>query len=123
MGENVLYKFIIWDLVGSGDGQIFKFDQFVHWFGFGVATIVFYQLLRPYLGARINWRALYPLIVLGGMGFGALNEVIEFAAVVFLGQTGVGGYWNTALDLVFNLVGAATAAGFIRLYYRPGFSK
>ena len=61
---------------------------------------------------------LYSLIVLGGMGIGALNEIIEFAAVVIFGQTGVGGYWNTALDLVFNLLGAIAATIFIHFYYR-----
>lgn len=113
VGDGVLYKFIIFDLVGSGESQILKFDQLVHFFGFGVATIVFYQLLRPHLGALINRRVIYFLLTLGGMGFGALNEVIEFAAVVFFGQTGVGGYWNTALDLVFNLLGAVAAVIFI----------
>ena len=53
------------------------------------------------------------------MGFGALNEVVEFAAVAFFGQTGVGGYWNTALDLVFNMLGAIVATIFIHYYYRP----
>ncbi|MFH1170441.1 MAG: DUF2238 domain-containing protein [Candidatus Vogelbacteria bacterium] len=120
VGDGVLYKFIIFDLVGSGESQILKFDQFVHFFGFGVATIVFYHLLRSYLaqGRSVNWTVLYPLIVLGGMGLGALNEIIEFIAVVIFGQTGVGGYWNTALDLVFNMFGAIGAVIFIHFYYR-----
>ena len=118
VGDGVLYKFIVFDLIGSGDSQILKFDQVVHFFGFGVATIVFYHLLRAYLGERVNYKVLYSLLALGGMGFGALNEVIESAAVVFFGQTGVGGYWNIALDLVFNMLGAIGAVIFIHLYYR-----
>jgi putative membrane protein len=120
VGDGVLYKFIVVDLVGSGESQILKFDQVVHFFGFGVATIVFYHLLRSYLAQSqtVNWTVLYPLIVLGGMGLGALNEIIEFIAVVIFGQTGVGGYWNTALDLVFNLLGAIGGVIFIHFYYR-----
>jgi putative membrane protein len=43
------------------------------------------------------------------MGLGALNEIVEFAAVVASPSTGVGGYYNTALDLVFNGLGATLA--------------
>ncbi|MEK7586360.1 MAG: DUF2238 domain-containing protein [Patescibacteria group bacterium] len=119
VGEGVLYKFVVFDWVGSGESQILKFDQVVHFFGFGITTIIFYHLLKPYLGSQINFKVLYPLLVLGGMGFGALNEVVEFAAVAFFGQTGVGGYWNTALDLVFNMLGAIVAIFFIHYYYKP----
>ena len=122
VGEKVLYAWPVLQLFGEGESLILKFDQVVHFFGFGVATLVFYHLLRGYLdrsGGVINWTVLYPLIVLGGMGIGALNEIIEFIAVVIFGQTGVGGYWNTALDLVFNMLGAIAAAVFIHFYYRP----
>ncbi len=119
VGEGVLYKYVVFDWIGTGEQQILKFDQVVHFLGFGITTIIFYHLLKPYLGARVNFKVLYPLLVLGGMGFGALNEVVEFAAVAFFGQTGVGGYWNTALDLVFNMLGAIVAIFFIHYYYRP----
>jgi hypothetical protein len=49
------------------------------------------------------------------MGFGALNEVIEFIAVLTLPNTNVGGYENTGWDLVANLVGTIIAALVIRL--------
>jgi hypothetical protein len=51
------------------------------------------------------------------MGFGALNEVIEFIAVLTIPHTNVGGYINTGWDLVFNLLGALTAAAAIRWHY------
>jgi hypothetical protein len=53
------------------------------------------------------------LIVLaaaGGMGLGALNEVIEFAATLLVPETNVGGYFNTGWDLVANTTGATFAA-------------
>ncbi|MEK7610232.1 MAG: DUF2238 domain-containing protein [Patescibacteria group bacterium] len=118
LGGQVLYKLPILHLFGSGESLVLKFDQLVHFFGFAVATLVFYHLLRPYLSTTINWRVLFPLIVLGGMGLGAFNEMIEFAAVVMLDQTGVGGYWNTSLDLVFNFIGALAAAVVINYRYR-----
>ncbi|MEK7622105.1 MAG: DUF2238 domain-containing protein [Patescibacteria group bacterium] len=113
VGAGVLYQWPIIHLAGEGDSLILKFDQFVHFFGFGVATLLFYHLLKAYLNPNvgsINWKVMYPLIVVGGMGLGALNEIIEFAAVVALSQTGVGGYYNTSLDLVFNTLGAIAAA-------------
>ncbi|MFY7874520.1 MAG: hypothetical protein ACOVQM_03685, partial [Pirellula sp.] len=51
----------------------------------------------------------------GGMGFGALNEVIEFIAVLTIPNTNVGGYENTGWDLVFNLIGCLTASIMIRM--------
>jgi hypothetical protein len=52
------------------------------------------------------------------MGFGALNEVVEFIATRFM-ETNVGDYENTGWDLVANLAGAAIAAVGIRLYHGP----
>jgi len=47
-----------------------------------------------------------------------LNEIVEFFATVILPETGVGGYINTSLDLVFNLLGALIAMGFIYWHER-----
>jgi len=57
------------------------------------------------------------LCAAAGMGFGALNEVIEFAATILVPETNVGGYMNTGWDLVSNLVGCVLAAVIIRLTY------
>ncbi len=117
VGAGVLYGWPIIHLFGEGDSLIFKFDQFVHLFGFGVATLVFHQLLKNYLVPQVNWRVMYPLIVLGGMGIGALNEIVEFIAFIVFSQTGVGGYYNTSLDLVFNTLGAVLAT--IWIHFTP----
>ena len=83
-------------------------------FGFGVMTLAGYHVLRPYLRDGIQRGAgLWLLVVMMGSGFGALNEVIEFVAVLTVPETGVGGYENTALDLVFNLIGGLMAAGWL----------
>ena len=81
----------------------------MHFFGFGVTTLIAYHLLKPYLNEETNYKIIYPLLVAVSMGLGALNEIVEFAAVVSFPETGVGGYYNTALDLLFNMLGAIAA--------------
>lgn len=49
------------------------------------------------------------------MGFGALNEVVEFCATLLVPDTNVGDYANTGWDLVSNFAGTLLAAGAIRL--------
>lgn len=109
-----LYEVILIPLVGA-PYHIFKYDQFVHIVGFGVATILMYYLLKPSLiSAKKRWVSLFIVVAMAGLGVGALNEIIEFIATVFAPQTGVGGYENTALDLVANLIGAIVAVAYLR---------
>ena len=115
-----LYAMTIYPIVGE-PYNIFKFDQFVHIVGFFVATLVAYHLIKPKLVKGHKWAALSIVVVMAGFGFGALNEVIEFAATVIVPETGVGGYENTALDLVADLIGAVLAMGYI--YGRGKTSK
>ncbi|MFQ5462526.1 MAG: DUF2238 domain-containing protein [Phycisphaerae bacterium] len=108
-----LYDFVLIPLVGP-PYNILGYDDVVHMFGFGVATLVCHHLLVPYLRDDLtNRRTLGFLVVLMGLGMGAVNELIEFVAVVILPETGVGGYENTLLDMVFNLIGAMIAAGLV----------
>ena len=114
IGDTVLYGKMIYTF--SETYQILKFDQFVHAFGFGAATLLVWVLLKPLL--KINykkWFALSFIVVMAGLGLGALNEIIEFLAVVIMPETGVGGYINTSLDLVSNLIGAIIAMVYIYL--------
>ena len=107
-----LYALMIYPLVGE-PYLIFKFDQFVHIVGFFVATLVVYHLIKPKLIKNHGWVALSIVVVMAGFGLGALNEVVEFIATVITPETGVGGYENTALDLVSNLIGAILAMAYI----------
>ena len=112
IGDSVLYGKMIYTF--SETYRILKFDQVVHAFGFGVATLLAWILLKPLL--KINpkkWFALSLIVVMAGLGFGALNEIIEFFAVVIMPETGVEGYINSSLDLVFNLIGAIIAMSYI----------
>lgn len=110
---DVLYALQLIPIVGSGDSFILKYDQVVHFYGFGVATLVVYHLLRPYLNERANWKVVYPILIVAGSGLGVLNEMVEFTAVILVPDTGVGGYVNTLLDLIFNTFGAIAATVFI----------
>ncbi|MDK1022309.1 MAG: DUF2238 domain-containing protein [Candidatus Hydrogenedentes bacterium] len=95
-----------------------KYDQVIHAYGFGVTTWVCWQGLRSVLLQYGPARPTYGLMVLcaaGGMGFGALNEVIEFTATLLVPETNVGGYVNTGWDLVANLTGTTIAATLIVL--------
>lgn len=110
---SILYALPLIPIVGSGELLILKYDQAVHFFGFAVATLVVYHLLRPYLTTTTNWKVVYPILIAAGAGLGSLNEIIEFTAVLSLSNTGVGGYSNTVLDLIFNTLGAIAAVIFI----------
>jgi len=121
VGGEVLYKLHLIPIIGSGDLFILKYDQLVHFYGFGVATLVVYHLLRPYLNEHTNWKVVYPILVVAGTGLGVLNEIVEFIAVLLVPNTGVGGYENTVLDLVFNTLGAI-AATFI-IHFRKKRNK
>lgn len=107
-----LYELILIHL--SESYQIFKFDQFVHIIGFGVSTLLMDHLIRPLLKPNHKWVALSIVVVMAGLGVGALNEIIEFTVTVIVPDTGVGGYKNTSLDLVADLIGALIALVIIR---------
>jgi hypothetical protein len=96
-----------------------KYDQATHAFGFAVATLVCWECLRGALARRgaptKPTAGLAIACVLMGIGLGALNEVIEFVAVLTMPDTNVGGYTNTGWDLVSNLTGAAAMGVYIRL--------
>ena len=112
VGDGRLYDLILWPI--SEDYPIFRYDQLVHIVGFGVATLAMYELLKPLLKPLKGWTALSIVVVMAGLGVGALNEILEFSATVLVPETGVGGYVNTSLDLVADLVGAVVALVWIR---------
>lgn len=96
-----------------------KYDQIVHAYGFAITTWLCWHglssglqrgfgiVLQPTLG-------MLTLCAAAGTGFGAMNEVVEFIAVLTIPNTNVGDYVNTGWDLVANLIGAAAAAVVIR---------
>jgi hypothetical protein len=116
---SVLYNLALVPLVETDRYVILKYDQLVHAYGFGVTAWLMHHLMtRHYPETRGTATALvYP--ALAAMGLGAVNEMIEFTAVLMVPDTNVGGYYNTALDLCFNALGALLAVGLIAFSGRP----
>ncbi len=122
VGGSVLYSLQLIPLTGEGELRLLKYDQVVHAYGFGVtAWLLRHLLARHFPATRIGWTG-YVFPALASMGLGAVNEIIEFSAVLLVPDTNVGGYYNTALDLVMNALGAVIAMVAMRLRRRdrPG---
>ena len=99
------YDLILIDLVGE-PYQVLKYDQFVHFYCYVVMSILMWSVVSKIARENANTTVVCVITILAASSIGALNEIIEFAAVVLLGTDGVGGYTNTAIDLVANLLGA-----------------
>lgn len=85
-----------------------RFDQLVHAIGFGFSGLAFWESVRPNSqGHRLPAGA---ITFMGGVGFGALNEMFEFLITRVVPDTNVGGFENSGWDLVANAIGAALAA-------------
>jgi putative membrane protein len=112
VGGEALYAYRIVHLFSGGDAGLYvlRYDQVVHAFGFGIAALALWHVIKRHAPALPRpARAFFAIA--GATGLGALNEVIEFLAVLNFAKTGVGDYYNNSLDLVFNLLGATAAAG------------
>lgn len=101
-----------------------KFDQFVHAYGFGMTTWLCWQGFRKIVASKLKVSAsqikptlgMLAICVAAGMGFGAMNEIVEFAATLTVPNTNVGGYENTGWDLVFNFYGCLISALLIKKF-------
>lgn len=106
---DVLYNLQIIHLFNIGDTYVLKFDQIVHVFGFFITALVAFHLLKKQTKGKPNWTLIYVASALISMGLGVVNEIVEFIATVSVKNVNVGGYYNTALDLIANAVGAFLA--------------
>ncbi len=113
------YDIVLVDLVGE-PYDILRYDQFVHVFCYVVMAILMWSVVRKISRADANPATVCVVTILAASSIGALNEVIEFAAVIVTGTTGVGGYTNTALDLVANLLGAILGTLYMDYRHRSG---
>ncbi len=112
IGGTRLYDLILIDLVGS-PFFILKYDQLIHAYTYFVISIIVYFMMKKHFQKGHN-KSLIFFSILAAIGFGVLNEIIEFGMVVFADAAdAVGGYYNTALDLVFNFIGAVLGVWFV----------
>ncbi|MFZ1987685.1 MAG: DUF2238 domain-containing protein [Minisyncoccia bacterium] len=119
VGDSVLYGYRLFDLYtgSSPDFVLLKYDQVVHAYGFAVAAIA----LAHILSLRAQGFGMFGRVMfaaLGAIGLSVLNEIIEFAAVLMLPDTWVGGYYNISLDLVFNTLGAFVGVLLFEYFHR-----
>lgn len=110
IGGTRLYDLVLFNFFNgasiSPEFVILKYDQFVHAYCYFAISILMYFVLKKHMKSN-QGAALVTFTVLSAIGIGLLNEVVEFGMVVFADAAeAVGGYYNTALDLVFNLIGA-----------------
>lgn len=119
IGGERLYDLPLIDLYRNAEHPelfIFRYDQLIHAFGYGTAALGFRWLFAnptissvpPLLGSA--------LALLAVLGLGALNEISEFSATLLFDRTGVGGYFNVSLDLLFNFGGAFLAVAATELF-------
>ncbi len=102
------YDTILIDIVGE-PYNILRYDQAIHTFCYFIITIFIYAVVRHISKEKANRLVICLIAALATMGVSAANEVVEFSAVVFFNSGGVGGYYNNALDFVFNLAGVIPA--------------
>jgi hypothetical protein len=108
--DGVLYAWRIIPIFdGGGEFFILKYDQVVHAYLYGVVGVMFLHLLREVVGIRNHLPLIAATAIFAAAGFSIINEIVEFLAVVNIPETGVGGYHNTVLDMIFNLGGALVA--------------
>lgn len=106
---SVLYNLPLIPIIETESFMILKFDQLVHAYGFGVTAWVLWHVMAHHFPVLKGTKTIYVYSALAAMGLGGTNEIIEFSAVLAVPDTNVGGYYNTALDLVFNGLGACVA--------------
>jgi uncharacterized membrane protein YjdF len=116
VGGSVLYDYVIVPIPNWTGLTLWKYDQFVHPYGAASLALISYALMAR--SVRLPHFVLFLLAFMVANGAGALNEVAEFATKIATPDTGVGGYYNTALDLFFNMLGAAGGALLGRLLIR-----
>jgi len=99
------YDLILVNIVGE-PYDILRYDQFVHFYCYVMMSVLMWSVVQKITRKNANTTVVCVITILAASSIGALNEIIEFAAVILLGTEGVGDYTNTAIDLVANLFGA-----------------
>lgn len=101
---DILYNYVPFPIENPSGLTFIKFDQIVHTYGSAVAALLMYYFLKR--DTSFHGLGIAVFSILGASGIGAFNEIIEFMAKMTIPNTDVGGYYNTAVDLCVNAVGA-----------------
>ncbi|MFC4994534.1 hypothetical protein [Rubritalea tangerina] len=97
-----------------------NFSNLVHVYGFGVATWVSWQTLCQLIHSRYQRRlmpsfGLLVLVMSSAVGYGALNELVEFYIQLWFLQGAAGSYGAICWDMSAVCLGALLAAISIKL--------
>jgi hypothetical protein len=95
---------------------VLRYDQLVHGFGIGAATVVFA------FAAREGERPLFWGFVLSQV-VGLVNEIAENVFAAFVADSNVGDIVNTSWDLIWHVIGAAVATLWMVRRGIPGHSR
>jgi putative membrane protein len=107
------YDLILLDIAGA-PYHVLRYDQFIHLYCYIILTLFVWAFVTKYLQKDSHKLAVSLTVFLASIGIGAINEIIEFLVVVFF-SSGVGDYYNNALDLVFNAAGAIISVLYMSL--------
>lgn len=112
IGDTRLYNTVFW---------LIKYDNITHAVGSFVMALIAYNFLAPHVDKELKNHPYYfgAIILLIAFGIGAVNEILELGAVVFVdaGEM-IGDYLNNAKDLVFNAIGAFFAVAIALNYHK-----
>lgn len=114
---DILYNYVPFPIENPTGLTFIKMDQIVHTYGTAVGALLMYYFLRR--DTAFHWLGIAVFAILGAMGLGALNEMVEFFALMTVPDTNVGGYYNTAVDLWVNCFGAVLGTVLAFIFWRP----
>jgi hypothetical protein len=109
VGDGVLYQ--LWLVDG-----VLRYDNLQHAVGFGFVGRAIWEALDHRLAPPERDRpgiAMW-IVVLGAAAAGAVNEIVEYLLTLVLPEHQVGGYDNTARDLIANLLGGLAVGWWTR---------
>ena len=109
VGDGVLYQ--LWLVDG-----VLRYDNLQHAIGFGFVGRAIWETLQSRLAPSERDRpgiAMW-IVVLGAAAAGAVNEIVEYLLTLVLPEHRVGGYDNTARDLIANLLGGLAVGWWTR---------
>ncbi|MCW2698810.1 MAG: hypothetical protein JWQ45_345 [Blastococcus sp.] len=108
VGDGILYS--LWLIDG-----VLRYDNLQH-LGFGFVGRAIWETLQHRLAPSERDRPGISMwiVVLGAAAAGAVNEIVEYLLTLILPEHQVGGYDNTARDLVADLVGGLAVGWWTR---------
>jgi uncharacterized membrane protein YjdF len=100
--------------------SVIPYDKIVHTFGSFIITVISYNFIHETLSKADKKKAYLIgfIIIMTGLGIGAIVEIFEFLATIIFENTIVGNYANNATDLIANAAGAIIAAAFALAHFK-----